>query len=308
MYKDLRFRLGAVVQKRAVPLLLVTAFMAGLLVSPALVGTGRAQPPESAAQSPDAGIVSLDPPYSETSVGTSASVDVRSDGAANIYGAQFTVIFDAANLQVVDADPDPGVQITPGSCPDPDFVAANAADNTTGSIDYAATQLAPTPPCDGGVIATIEFMCGVISDTFPITITESILSDPDGTPITHSVQHGQIRCIDNVFTIIGQAVPQAHSADAIGVEVCLDGGECVTTGADGSFSFTALADESHTVTADFEAHLLSQSTGITGSVGDVVDIGETTLHAGDLNGDGVINILDLVMVGGHFNESQPVDW
>lgn len=302
MHSNLLAMISILIHRRALPLLLVIAFMLGLLASPALLQTGQAEPM--------AGTVSLDPPTAEMSVGTAANVSVRSDGASNIYGAQFTVAFDAAHLQVVDADGNSGngIQITKGTCPAPDFVATNLADNVAGTVNYAATQLSPTPACNGGVIATIRFQCLDVPGTYPVTFTESILSDPDGTPISHSTQNGQITCLENMFTITGRAVPQAHPSDASGVEVCLDEVDCAITSTDGSFSFMALAADAHTVTAHLEGHLASQRTGIAGNVSDVVDIGQTTLRAGDLNGDGVINILDLVMVGGNFNKTQPVGW
>jgi hypothetical protein len=256
-----------------------------------------------------AGTVSIDPAYKEIPKGLSGTVDVRSDGASNVYGAQFTVTFDQTALQVVDADAGKaGVQIGTGSCPLPDFVATNAADNAAGTVDYAVTQLSPTSPCNGGVIATIEFQCGDTLGVFPVTITGSILSDPDGTPIAHSTQNGEIECVESMCNIVGQTIPQAHSTDATGVEVCLDGMECITTAANGSFSILALANEAHSITADFEAHLLAQYTVSTCPEGQTVDIGSTTLRAGDLNEDGVINILDLVMVGGNFNLGEPVPW
>jgi hypothetical protein len=302
MHANLLTAVNYVFHRRAIPLWLVIAFMLGLLASPAFLDMGQAEPL--------AGTVSLDPPDAETSIGLSTSVDVRSDGASNIYGAQFAIAFDAAHILVVDADANPGngVQISTGSCPAPDFVATNAADNTAGTIDYAVTQLNPTLACNGGVIATIDLECRDVIGTFPVTITESILSDPDGTPISHTTQHGQITCSDTLFFISGRAVPQGHPSNASGVQVCLDGTDCMTTDADGTFSIPADAAEAHTITADFEGHLLSQKTGITGSVGDLVDIGQTTLRAGDLNKDGTINILDLVMVGGNYNKSEPVSW
>jgi hypothetical protein len=301
MLSNLFSRLSHVVRRPALPLLLVIAFMLGLVASPAVVDVGRAEPL--------AGTVSIDPAYQEIPKGLSGTVDVRSDGASNIYGAQFTVTFDQTGLQVVDADAGKaGVQISTGSCPAPDFVATNAADNTAGTVDYAVTQLSPTSPCNGGVIATIEFQCRDTLGMYPVTITESILSDPDGTPIAHSTQNGEIECIEVGCNIVGQAVPQGHPGDATGVEVCLDGTECTTMAADGSFSIFAQANQAHTITADFEAHLLSQYNVSECLAAQTVNIGSTTLRAGDLNEDDVINILDLVMVGGNFNLSEPTGW
>ena len=301
MVAKVMFQAVRIVRHRTLPLLLVVAFLSGILSAPVLVGSTAAEPL--------AGTVSVDPPNSDTSIGASTAVDLRSDGVGDIYGAQFSLSFDAAHIEVVDANAaQTGTQITPGACPAPDFVAANSADNTAGTVTYAVTQLSPTPACSGGVIATVEFRCRDTAGVFPITIVESLLSDPDGTAISHSTQSGQITCVENMFTISGQAVPQGHPADAVGIEVCLEGSDCVSTGVDGAFSFMALASEVHTVTANFEGHLTVEATGITGSVGELVELGQGMLRAGDLNQDGTINILDLVTVGGNFDRSGPTGW
>ena len=304
MLSEFRNQMSHSALRRAVPLLLVAAFMLGLLLAPALVDTSQAQ----------SGIVAIDPTSQEVGVGSTGFVDVRSDGLTDIYGAQFTVTFDPGQLQVVDADPNlDGVQIIKGSCPAPDFVASNIADNAAGTVDYGAIQLATIhpDPCGGGVIGTIEFLCldtpSIDPVTVPISITESIVSDPDGLPLPHTVQHGEIICIPG-FQIVGFAVPQGHPGDATGVEVCLDGTECITTGANGYFQFVASEDQAHTITADFIHHLSAEMTGITGVTGEEVNIGTATLRAGDLNEDGRINILDLVMVGGNFDDTEPTPW
>lgn len=279
--------------RRVVPLLLVAAFMLGLLAAPALVQVGRAEPL--------AGVVSIDPVSLEVPVGSSGTVDVRSDGAANIYGAQFRVTFDPAQLQVLG-------QFVPGTCPQPDFVATNVADNVAGTVDYAVTQLAPTAPCAGGVIGTIEFEClptpSMEPVAVPVTLFESILSDPDGTPIPHDVQNGQIICLPGC-PLDGQVVTQG---DAEAIEVCLDGTQCVTPGPDGSFSFVVSEGELHSLMANSLHHLASEVTGISCLEGNSIDVGQTKLRAGDMNEDGVINILDLTMLGGNFGRTEPTGW
>jgi hypothetical protein len=160
-------------------------------------------------------------------------------------------------------------------------------------------------------MAIIEFQCletpGIDPVTVPISITQSIVSDPDGIPLDHTRQAGQIICIPG-FKIKGHALPQGHPSDATGVEVCLDNTECVTTGIDGYFEFVASEDQSHAIIADVCHHLSAEMTGITGVSGEEVDIGTVTLRAGDLNEDGVINILDLVMIGGNFGRTEPTPW
>ena len=62
-------------------------------------------------------------------------------------------------VEVVDADPArEGVQFTPGTFPQPDFVARNVADNEAGTLRYVITQVHPTEPASGdGVLFTVQF-------------------------------------------------------------------------------------------------------------------------------------------------------
>ncbi|MFL7868786.1 MAG: hypothetical protein AB8I58_08160, partial [Anaerolineales bacterium] len=56
-------------------------------------------------------------------VGGNTDVDIRLDNIANVYGAQIAMSFDETILQVT------GGKLTPGVCPQPDFVQANSANN-----------------------------------------------------------------------------------------------------------------------------------------------------------------------------------
>lgn len=99
--------------------------------------------------------------------------------ASGLFGAQVDLEFDPAVLQVV------GTQVTPGSCPKPDFVASNIVDNGAGSISYAVTSLFPTPPCDGGVMASFQFkvLPTAVGGSTKVQFTSVILADDDGVEI-----------------------------------------------------------------------------------------------------------------------------
>jgi PKD repeat protein len=137
----------------------------------------------------------LNPASTSISPSGSAEVVLQLDSITNVYGLQFDLSFDPSVLSVVDADAGkPGVQISTGSCPQPDFVVVNDVDGTAGTIEYAATQLNPTLPCDGGEVATIEFECVVEGDSSVVSFTDSLISDPDGLPISHTTQNATVTC------------------------------------------------------------------------------------------------------------------
>jgi PKD repeat protein len=102
--------------------------------------------------------------------------------APDIFGGQIDLSFDPTYLQVLDDSDDAGIQIMPGSCPEPDFVVQNSADNAAGSIRYAATSLAPTVPCDGGVVATFRVLVLAAGST-SVSFNSAILSDINGKQI-----------------------------------------------------------------------------------------------------------------------------
>lgn len=276
-----------------------------LLVAGVVAATGSS--------SPDlVGLLWINPADPTIITGQSGPVDLQLDNITGVYGVQIDMEFDPTYLSVV------GGTATPGTCPVPDFVLNNSADNGAGTLIYAATQLNPTPPCDGGVVATIEFMCapGLTSDvSTPITITESIVPDIDGVAIDHTTQNADVLCASSVFFVEGEVTLQAWPHGPAGVQVQLwndtDGilADEVVVGPDGSFAFAPETDKTYTVTASYPRYLDLQQSGITSSTpGDTVDLGVGALPVGDLNDDGVINILDLSVLAGNFMKSSPQPW
>jgi hypothetical protein len=294
--------------------------LALLLTVLTVVGLGTAMSNSGAGvmAAPTAPLLWLDPVEAVAVTGSSTDVDVTLSDISNVFGIEFTMAFDPAIVTVV------GESLTPGSCPAPQFVAANTADNTAGTIEYAATQLAPTPPCNGGIVATIEFMCadGLENEaTTPVTITTSIVADPDGTPVEHFVQNGAVRCEANIFFIEGavelqgwddlEADPPKTPAGVL-VELKDSGGTTIDSTVvsdDGAFSFTGNTGETYSVVASYDRYLTIEQAGITSSVvGEVINLGTGRLPAGDINGDGLVNILDISGVAGNYGKSSPVLW
>ncbi len=287
-------------------------FLALLLTGLTLVGLGTAMDNGGGVMAaPTAPLLWLDPVEAVAVTGSSTNVDFTLSDISNIYGIEFSAEFDPAILSVV------GEALTPGTCPAPDFVVANTADNVAGVINYAVTSLAPTPPCSGGVVATAEFLCaaGLENEvTTPVTITMSLVSDPDGLAIEHFVQNGAVRCEANIFFIEGAVELQGWPGGPAGVLVELkDGGgatiDSTVVGGDGAFVFTGNTGETYSVVASHDRYLSIEQAGITSSiVGETIVLGTGRLPAGDINGDGAINILDISGVAGNYGKSAPETW
>jgi hypothetical protein len=154
-----------------------------LLLSGPLTGTGSAQ---------EGAMVRLEPLPGQEGAGAIAMA-IHIENATRLYGAEVHLAFDPARLEVQDADPDTeGVQIQAGDFPSPDFVVQNQADNVKGTIDYAATQLAPREAVNGsGVLATVTIK-GKDKGTSSLTFVGAKLADPDGQEIPSQTVDGRV--------------------------------------------------------------------------------------------------------------------
>jgi parallel beta-helix repeat protein len=145
--------------------------------------------------------VVISPSYASLAgVGEIVELDIAVQDVTDLYAAQVQLAFDPNVVQVRDANPlpsAPGVQIRPGTFLDPDyqFVLVNEADNATGEIDFAVTQLRPAEARNGsGLLATVIFEA-VDQGTSPVQwLGVRLLDDTPQDPqeIPAGTQDGQI--------------------------------------------------------------------------------------------------------------------
>lgn len=149
--------------------------------------------PAPAAPQVDASIW-LRPPTGTIEVDTEISVTVALSDVVGMYGLHLQLSYPADRLQVVDASPaQTGIQSTPGDCPAPSdpegFVILNTANNSTGVLTYAVTQLKPTLPVSGHCdVLHIQFM-PVDGPTAQLTFDEVTLADIDTNTIPVTLVH-----------------------------------------------------------------------------------------------------------------------
>ena len=142
-------------------LAVAVALSAALVLWTALeaAGAGAVASPVSA---PGQGtIVRCEPASITVPVGVVMSLDLYVQDVGDLYGADVRLSFDPAVVRVVDADQNAaGVQIQPLSgFLKPDFVVRKVADNISGTIWYAATQVNPTLPVTGsGSLARVTLL------------------------------------------------------------------------------------------------------------------------------------------------------
>ena len=164
---------------RWVTILVLTALLAGGGLAPAWAQGGT--------------VVRIDPATVQIEVGQTVVLSVRIENVTNLFGAEVHLQFNPAILQVVDADDSrSGVQVQPGPFPGADFVAQNLADNFAGTVDFAASRMAPNTAVSGsGVFVMVTFRA-VAQGVSAVSIQEAKLANPDGQPLAATLQHGQI--------------------------------------------------------------------------------------------------------------------
>jgi uncharacterized repeat protein (TIGR01451 family) len=246
----------------------------------------------------------VEPELSEVPVGGTATVDLVIDDVADLFGASLEITFNPASVQVLDDDPTtPGVQITPGSCPSPDFIVQNSADNALGTVNYDLTSLSPSPPCNGtGVLASISFT-GVITGTSPVHFSEWLLSDTNGGPIPAVVQDGFLEVVESLGTLEGHLFLQGRG-DHTGTEVCAwDGAvlaDCTTSDSIGYYNLSLLQG-TYDVVVEMERYLDSEKVGVAITANDTTVLPDLHLKGGDANDDDTVNILDLALMGSRYS-------
>jgi hypothetical protein len=139
-------------------------------------------------------LVRLEPATVGLRPGEQATVVVRVENVASLYGLEFHLQFDPKFIEIIDANPDKAdVQIGEGDFLKGGFVAVNRADNKTGAIDFAVTLLNPAGPVDGsGVIASITIKA-LAEGTSPLKIVQAILATRDATEIHSLWQDGAVQ-------------------------------------------------------------------------------------------------------------------
>ena len=119
-------------------------------------------------------------------------VDVNVADVIGLYGADVQLSFDPTILEVVDFDgyAGNGINVEAGNFLQNLWTVKNTADNSVGTIWYAATQLNPEPPKSGsGTIMTIHFRA-VGTGTSAITFTSSQFAGTGGVDIPVSNTDG----------------------------------------------------------------------------------------------------------------------
>lgn len=126
-------------------------------------------------------VVTLVAQPAQVAAGEPVTLSVDIAGIQSLYGIELRIQFDAERLQALpNAE---GKAAIAGDLMGHDFVAVNAFDNATGTIDYAAVQMNPRAAADGdGNLITLRFKA-LAPGNAAINFTSLILSDLNGMPL-----------------------------------------------------------------------------------------------------------------------------
>jgi len=274
------------------------ALQVALAVTLLLLGSAAPQ----VAQAQGTTTVGLEAPSLTVPLGSEVVVDVVVSDVTNLYGAEINVAFDQTRLQVRDADGDDsnGVQVMAGDLLQTAHQATNEADNTGGTVAFAASLLRPSPPVDGdGGLVRITFEA-VASGSATVTMTGVLLSDDDGMPIDVTIGDSLSLTVGDVGRVVGRVTLQGRS-DHSGATVYADGYSDVTDSS-GAFRIEAPAG-TYTVRTDVPRYLDAQKGGIIVSIDQDTVLAAVKLPGGDANDDGIINIIDLAIIGRAFGSA-----
>ena len=132
-------------------------------------------------------------------VGAEIEAEVWVEDVVDLYGGDIELSFDASRLEVLDANPSqPGIQIQPlyGFLV-PGIIVRNEADNTAGTIRFAATQLYPSPAVSGsGALFAFTFRALDLG-LADVGYVKVQLADGNAEPISSSTVGASYRVVES---------------------------------------------------------------------------------------------------------------
>lgn len=245
---------------------------------------------------------------------TTKTFTVTLANAVNLYGYQYVVTFDATKLEATAA-------VTDTSFFDGSVVNGwNATiDNGAGKVRFAMTRMSPDAAVNGsGTLATVTFRSktgsptGTCRITFSQTPPEEVkLGDVEGNSLPVFITHAWLTLygtgnLQGTVDLQGRADESGAQVQALNAS-----GYVATTSinAAGAWSFTGIPAGEYQVNIEMERYLDARKGDfatwdlVQVNAGATTTLSKVKLLGGDCNGtidDDVINILDIVTIGGVF--------
>ncbi len=221
------------------------------------------------------------------------------ENVTDLASVQFELSYDPKAIQVVDAGNQRGVQVkfNPGLTP-----TENRVDTNKGQIFFKATAVSPIN--DTSNLITIDWLPQQGPGQSNINFEDVILTNSAGQTIKHTAQNGQLKYSVGSKCFCGQALLQGQ-ADHSGIMVTSSTGEQRQTYPSGFFAIPA----KDTLTLSFPAYLSTQvepqaCLGSSQTTLETASLNMVHLLAGDINSDGLINIMDIAYIASHYQSTD----
>ncbi len=235
--------------------------------------------------------------------GQETTVEVWLNGVSDFYAAEFKFSFD--DTIVTGLDIQPGAAWT--AYPNEHQILQSSI--VSGTVHFAATLLrvAKAPPLNGNLhLATITFRAIAEEGTSPLNWTEIKLADSYGAAIDHVSENGEIVVEMPKGAASGRAMREGRDEHS-GIDVTLTNSTVMTTttGASGWYTFTDVPSDTYDITIASNLYLTVVLDDCPVRANETAWMPDVTLLGGDLNGDQVIDISDLVIGGASFGTADP---
>ncbi|MCW5849825.1 MAG: hypothetical protein KIT87_07055 [Anaerolineae bacterium] len=242
----------------------------------------------------------------QVEVGQPVVMCVYGENVRNIYGLDIQLQFNGAILSIQDADPNQaGVNVTPGNLP-----AANSGgsitygeNNVSGNlINYAASLVAPSQPMSGSGVLFKFTVVGLQQGSSTIQFNAPIqLLDNNVNPVQVDTVVGatvNVTTLAGVGAVQGRLIVQGRTNHAE-VDVKMGSAETVTDES-GMYSITS-QQGTYDLKATLAKYLPSKLPNVIVPPGGLREVPVAALRGGDANGDGSIDLYDMVLVAVNFN-------
>ncbi|HEX77196.1 MAG TPA: PKD domain-containing protein [Dehalococcoidia bacterium] len=250
--------------------------------------------------------VNISPISQAVPPGETFTVNVVIEPKVAIAGAQFDLSFDATLVTVVDVEEGDLLSQDGAST----FFQPGAIDNDAGTVTgVVGVVITPGASVSSpGTFAIITLRAGTTSGTAPLDLSNVIVGDIQANEVPIETGSGDVELFGLDATVIsGQVLLQGRSHHD-GPTLLIDG-EPVTTISDveGNYFIPAPPGVPHTIAITMPGYLSITKSAVVGEAGKIKPLPPVTLLAGDADGNGVIDIYDLVTIAANFNTSPPGD-
>lgn len=241
-------------------------------------------------------------PYDDASLNTRIELEVE-----GLYGAELTCTYNSDNLFYQNSHYGSLFPASPLSFQFPIMPS-------DGSWMGRALLLgSPTGLTELGDFAEINYQVAETTAEVELSCIAT-LSDAEGNALPVVVESARIKIDDGIHGLVGESgnvegsidLPSSVEGQEVTVTVSIDGRSISSSSLDGSFSFEQLRDGVFTMTVNSDNHVAACTT-VEIINGEVVSVEELELIAGDVTGDGIIDIGDISAVSAKYGLTSSDD-